>query len=188
MIRATLDDKEGIITQLVRSFDDNRSVNYIITQGANRSCCIKALMAYAFDMCYHYGEVFFSDDRKASALVLFPEKRKTDLRTVWLSIRLVIRSIGWKNVPKVKKREAVIKKTQPSTLLYYLWFIGVEPEHQGNGIGTLLLKEVIERAKQMNRVICLETSTLKNLPWYKKYGFEIYAKKDLEYPLYFLKQ
>ncbi len=40
----------------------------------------------------------------------------------------------------------------------------------------------------MNRPIYLATSTMKNLPWYKKSGFEVYNELDLGYNLFFLKR
>lgn len=69
----------------------------------------------------------------------------------------------------------------------YLWFIGVDPEYQNTGIGTQLLHDVIAYSRQKNRPVYLETSTLKNLPWYKKVGFQIYQELDLTYKLFFLK-
>lgn len=144
-------------------------------------------MAYSFNICNLFGEVFLSDDDKCCALLLFPEKRKTNLRTIWLDAKLVINCIGLRNLFKVMRREKIIKQTQPNTSIYYLWFVGVIPRHQGKGLGTKLIRAVISRGASMNRIICLETSTIKNLPWYKNLGFEIYAEKDFNYSLYFLK-
>jgi ribosomal protein S18 acetylase RimI-like enzyme len=72
--------------------------------------------------------------------------------------------------------------------MYYLWFIGVDPKHQNSGIGTTLLNEVIKDSESKNRSIYLETSTMKNLPWYKKFGFDVYNELDLSYKLFFLKK
>ena len=72
--------------------------------------------------------------------------------------------------------------------MYYLWFIGVDPKYQGSGIGTDLMQSLIEDSEKQQRPIFLETSTLRNLPWYKKFGFEIYNELELSYKLYFLKR
>ena len=72
--------------------------------------------------------------------------------------------------------------------MYYLWFIGVDPKHQNSGIGTELLKDIIKDSNLMERPIYLETSTLKNLPWHKNFGFDIYNQLDLSYKLFFLKK
>ncbi|WP_244214270.1 GNAT family N-acetyltransferase [Pedobacter jejuensis] len=71
--------------------------------------------------------------------------------------------------------------------MFYLWFIGVDPVNQNTGIGSELLKEIIEDSRRKAKPIYLETSTLKNLPWYKTFGFKIYNELELSYQLYFLK-
>ena len=63
---------------------------------------------------------------------------------------------------------------------------GVNPANQKNGVGSKLLQEIIVHAKQQDRPVFLETSTLKNLPWYERFGFKIYDKLELSYTLYFL--
>ncbi|MBX2922517.1 MAG: GNAT family N-acetyltransferase [Chitinophagaceae bacterium] len=188
MNRATLMDKAAVVNLLFKSFENNKSVNYIVRQDFKRNKRIKSLMNYSFEMCYHYGEVFISEDKKGCALVLLPEKKKTNLHTIWLDIKLVIKVIGLAKISMVMKRESIVKKTQPDSLLYYLWFIGAAQEAQGTGIGSTMLKQLIKRANDLERTICLETSTTRNLPWYEKFGFKIYDKIDLGYELFFMKK
>ena len=54
------------------------------------------------------------------------------------------------------------------------------------GKGSLLLEEIIAQSKAEKRPIYLETSVERNLPWYKKHGFEIFNTLDLSYNLYLL--
>jgi ribosomal protein S18 acetylase RimI-like enzyme len=54
----------------------------------------------------------------------------------------------------------------------YLWFIGVSPGVQGQGIGRRFLQELTLNEKNQNRSLILECSP-ENLNWYKKSGFEI---------------
>jgi ribosomal protein S18 acetylase RimI-like enzyme len=72
--------------------------------------------------------------------------------------------------------------------MYYLWFIGVDRNEQNKEIGSALIKEVIEDAHFKQKPVYLETSTLKNIPWYEKFGFQIYNELDLGYSLFFLKK
>jgi len=187
MIHADYNDKESIVKMLAYSFDDNKSVNYIIPQDEKRNERIKRLMEYSFEVCYSFGKVFMSDDKKACALIVLPDKKKTTLQSVFLDLKLILFCTGLANVKKAMSRESKIKKLQPKEQMYYLWFIGVMPEDQGKGIGSKLLNEIIDESKSMKRSICLETSTLKNLPWYRKFGFSVYNELDLGYKLFFLK-
>ena len=188
MKKAKFSDKNTVIEILTNSFQTNKSVNYIVRQDEKRLDRIRTLMDYSFELCYRFGEVFLSDDNKASALVLYPDRKKTSLQRVLLDFKVISKCIGFRNIKKALRREALIKDIQPKDEMYYIWFIGVQPEHQGSGIGTGLLLEILEHSKEIRRTVYLETSTLKNLPWYKKLAFEVYSELDLGYKLFFLKR
>lgn len=188
MEKAKYNDKELIVDILTNSFDTNQSVNYIVKQDEKRLKRVKALMDYSFEVCYLFGNVFLSDDKKACALVLYPDKKKISIKAILLDVRLILSCVGVENIKKTLARESLIKKIQPKSQMYYLWFIGVAPEYQNTGIGSVLLDELIEDSSLKKRPIYLETSTLKNLPWYKKFGFDIYHEADLSYKLFFLRR
>jgi len=186
MIKASLYDRTLIVALLSASFDDNLSVNYIIQQGEGRKRHIRALMDYSFEICLMFGEVWLSADKNACALVLYPDRKRVTLKSIWLDIKLIWNSVGIKGISKVLNREALIKNKQPEMPMYYLWFIGVNPLSQHNGAGSKLLTTLLERAKGQGRPVFLETSALKNLPWYKRFGFSIYDQLELDYTLFFL--
>jgi ribosomal protein S18 acetylase RimI-like enzyme len=96
-------------------------------------------------------------------------------------------AIGISGIQKTLRREAMIQKKQPQVSMYYLWFIGVNPLYQYSGIGSKLLKELIADARSKDRLVFLETSTIKNLPWYERFGFQVYDRLELSYSLFFLK-
>jgi ribosomal protein S18 acetylase RimI-like enzyme len=163
-------------------------VNYIIRQGKRKTERIRRLMEYSFDICSQYGDVFLSEDKKACALLVFPDKKRTSFQSVVSDIKLATACIGLSNIKKSLNREAKIKKTHPKESMYYLWFIGVDPEYQNKGIGSALLQDVITESIALQRPLYLETSTPKNIPWYKKLGFTVYQELDLGYNLFFLKK
>lgn len=188
MRRATQEDKNFIIDILTQSFETNQSVNYIVRQDQKRLDRIRALIDYSFEVCSLFGDVFISDDKKACALIVYPDRKKTTLKSILLDIKLIIQCIGAKNMMKALSREALIKKIQPKIPMTYLWFIGVGLKDQNNGFGSDLLQTIIQYSNQNKRPIYLETSTVRNLPWYIRFGFEVYNEQDLSYRLYFLKR
>ncbi len=188
MIKAEYSDKNLVVDILTKSFDTNHSVNYIVKQDQKRIQRISSLVDYSFEVCYLFGDVFLSDDKKACALVTYPDQKKTTLKSILLDVKLILSSVGLKNIKKTLARESMINKVQPKELKYYLWFIGVDPKYYNKGIGSILLSQIIEDSEHKKRTIYLETSTMKNLPWYKKFGFNIYHELDLSYKLFFLKR
>lgn len=63
----------------------------------------------------------------------YDHRKKTTLAAIWGDIKMIFFSIGIFNVGKAIKREAKIKALQPKQPIYYLLFIAVSPEAQGNG-------------------------------------------------------
>jgi ribosomal protein S18 acetylase RimI-like enzyme len=187
MKKASYGDKQKFIEILSESFRDNKSVNYIIKQDKYSVQRINKLIAYSFDLCYLYGEAWLSDNEDACALIMLPDKKKSSLKSVLLDMKLILSATGFSNALKAMQREAEIKKHHPPGNIYYLWFIGVTPVKQNNGTGTLLLIELINRSKELNRTVYLETSVGRNISWYQKHGFDVYEELDFGYTLFCMK-
>ena len=184
LYQATHSDRKQVIDILSKAFDQNSSVNYIIRQDPKRTARVRALMAYSFDVCSRYGAVYLSPERKGCLLLLYPEKKKS---TLLLDMKLILQAIGIKGISKAMRREAVIKKAQVSERnCCYLWYIAVDPEVAGKGIGTAMMKDLIELAA--DKPILLETSVVRNLSCYKQFGFIVYNTIYLGYKLHFMRR
>lgn len=188
MIKADRNLKTLVIEILTNSFQNNQSVNYIVKQDEKRHERIKALMDYSFEICFMHGAVYLSDDKKACALVLYPDKKTFSIKATVLDIKLVFKAIGISRAGKAMSRESAIKSNYPKVPIYYLWFLGVLTSDQGKGIGSKLLAEIIKDSQVQERPIYLETSTTKNIPWYQKFRFSIYNELDFGYKLFMLRR
>ncbi len=171
MIRVSYVDKPLILEILCEAFEDNRSVNYVVGQNKHRKDRIQNLMDYSFEVCYRFGAVYLSEDRSGCMLILYPDTKKTTLKTIGLDLKLAIRCIGLFRIAKVLERQSKIKAHHPRTGVYYIWFIGVKSSVQKKGIGSSLINFALQESKRQNKDIYLETSTLANVPWYQKFGF-----------------
>lgn len=188
MHKAVRSDKKSVVEILVQSFADNKSIKYIVKQDSRKDERLQKLMAYSFELCYRFGEVYLTEDKKACALILFPHKKKTSLSTVLLDLELAFSVIGLSNLKKVLSRESKIKQLYPKSPFYYLWFIGVYPVDQHKGIGKTLLNEILTNAEREGLPVYLETSTTKNIPWYEQFGFVTYNKLDFGYELFCMRK
>lgn len=186
MKRATRANRALVASILTRSFAENRSVLSAVRRHGDAEKNIRGLMEYAFDLCIRYGEVLLSDDEKGCAMVLYPDRKPHNLYTRWLDVRLVWRSIGWRNLSNVKARRQLVQSVRPEVPMAYLWFIGVDPDFRHGGTGRALLNDVLQAAAEMGRPVYLETSAPENVAWYHKAGFRTYAVTDAGYQLWFL--
>lgn len=188
MIKASSKDKAIVTEILCQSFETNNSVNFVIKQDKNRLKRIRVLMEYSFDICDMFGQVYLSDDRNACALILLPDRKKTNLRTILLDIKLAFTCVGIKRLFKVLNRNSKIKNAYPFQSVFYLWFIGVKIAEQNKGIGGALLSELIKEGNLMQRPIYLETSMPENVAFYKKFGFEVYRELDFGHTLFLIRR
>lgn len=60
---------------------------------------------------------------------------------------------------------------------YYLVYLGTKPHGRGRGYAGKLLRHMIDKADAENRPVYLESSSLANNAYYRKFGFEV--KKDI---------
>lgn len=190
MRKATKKDEALIIDIISKSFYDNKSVNYVIKQGnaQNNIKRIGALVEYAYNLCINFGEIWIDKDDIGCIMFLNPNKKELSLSSVLWDAKLALNCIGAFRIGKVLGRESQIKQNYPKGDFFHLWFVGVLPEKQGNGIGSELVKMVTGKAKNENLPVYLETSMVKNLKWYKDLGFVIYKEiKFSDHNLYMLK-
>lgn len=190
MKKAAEKDKDLVLDIIGSAFYDNKSVNYVIKQGDKKNNIkrIRNLVDYSYKICFNHGEIWLDKGSQGCLMLLDPKEKKNTLSSIIWDAMLAFNCIGLTRIGKVLGREAKIKKNHPKSSFIYLWFIGVAPEHQAKGIGSKMISFAIEKAKDSGLPIYLETSVLKNLEWYKNFGFEIYNEIDfIDHTLYFLR-
>jgi ribosomal protein S18 acetylase RimI-like enzyme len=72
---------------------------------------------------------------------------------------------------------------------WYLSAIGVEPESQGRGVGSALVRSGIEKASHEDRPLYLETETKGNVGYYEHLGFEVVEEmvaREIDLPLWLM--
>jgi ribosomal protein S18 acetylase RimI-like enzyme len=84
-----------------------------------------------------------------------------------------------------------MRKRHPHYRHFYLWFLGVEPERQGQGLGSMLLSSLAEKARRDGSPCYLETDKQSSVRLYEKHGYRVENEeilKGLELKLWFMKK
>lgn len=192
MIEAGKIHKEKIIEILSECFESNKTVNWIVKQNSKRKERIRHLMDYSFDACIKTGRIFITDDLTGVIICSNCDDKLPILEEAYLTLRFVLKVTGIGGIAKTLRREKYINQFHPQDEEFiYLWFIGLKKTEQGRGVGSEMLQEVINRSNDEQIPIYLETSTEKNLNFYKKHRFEVYHISPTDmfgFNLYFLKR
>jgi ribosomal protein S18 acetylase RimI-like enzyme len=67
---------------------------------------------------------------------------------------------------------------EPVEPLLYLSHIGVVPEHQGEGLGTALMRDGLALGDHLGVPTWLETSRVNNVAYYERFGFRTVVDED----------
>lgn len=65
------------------------------------------------------------------------------------------------------------QRRHPKDAYYYLFTIGSLRSARGRGVGSALMREALARCDEDRMPAYLESSNVKNLPFYRKHGFEV---------------
>lgn len=101
----------------------------------------------------------------------FPFSLRRQVRTLPYILRIL--TISPRSIKRVMQLATSIEESHPEQPYWYLLAVGVEPSMQGQGIGTRLLKPILERADEAGERCFLETASKQNVAWYRGLGFEI---------------
>jgi len=125
-----------------------------------------------------YGEVYATSPN-LEGVVVWLHSEKADF-TMWRMIRsgilLYIFGIGTKTISRmmsVGDYLVSIHKRYASFPHLYVWYIGVNPEFQGKGYGSTLIKAMLDRADSEQLPCYLETQTEENVALWEHYGFKV---------------
>ncbi len=78
----------------------------------------------------------------------------------------------------VLERMGEVHAAQPEKH-WYLAFLGVESGKQGQGLGSILMKECLLTVDEQHMPAYLESSNPQNVPFYERHGFEILETIDI---------
>jgi len=161
-----------------RAFQDDPVTTFMFPDEIER----REKVQYGFVAIYKHGirngEVYATSENLEGIAVWIPPKKV--YQSIWSMIRHggfhAMRKTGFK---AMKKGMPIYKYIGPAHKRlapfdhWYLQSIAVEPEEQGKGYGTLLLRAMIKKIDKEGLPLYLETNTEKNISFYQKHGFEV---------------
>ena len=127
-------------------------------------------------------ETYSTDDHAGVALWIPPGHGGPSVIDSLRMMPSIGRLAGWRRLRKVTNAVAALEKRhrhhapQPH---FYLSALGVEPDRQGEGIGTALMQPVLDRCRREGIPAYLETATGRNVLLYERHGFEVVEELTL---------
>ncbi|HJT56361.1 MAG TPA: GNAT family N-acetyltransferase [Ktedonobacteraceae bacterium] len=164
---------------MARAFQDDPAWKYLIPDATKRSRLLPSFFGIVVRYSLLYGEVYTTTSLEGVACWLPPGNTTPHLSRL---MRLGIRhaslgfELGWtgfRRYASMETYDSTVHEQSVPGKHWYLWALGVDPAYQGRGIGGMLIQPVLLRAEADELPCYLETSTEKNVSFYKKHGFTV---------------
>ena len=99
-------------------------------------------------------------------------KTPANRRMLGLFARMFLKA-GMTAIRRGMQMDQVMSDNHPKEPHYYLHAIGAHLDHQGEGIGSALLKAGLADVDAAHMPAYLESSNVRNNPLYERFGFEV---------------
>jgi len=168
---ATDVDRPAVAAMLGRAFADDPAMSYIFPDPRDRAKRLPRLFALLFDADAP-GLRLVTGDAQAATLWQRPgTPQATTLDLLRRAIPLVT-ALGFV-LPRAMRVGDALDAHAPPERHWYLHIAGVDPAHQGKGLGGASIREGLARAAADGLPTYLETATERNVALYRSLGFDV---------------
>ncbi len=138
-----------------------------------------ALVTAQRGIAHGHGYVWRRDDGLVGAAMWSPAGK--DFYTADDSVRIVdfVTATDPARAPVVLAGLAQMNRHEPAEPHFTLPMIGVRRDHQGTGLGGLLMASVLDHVDRLGCWAYLESSNPRNVSLYERHGFEVVAEFEL---------
>jgi ribosomal protein S18 acetylase RimI-like enzyme len=167
---------DSATTALTRAFADEPMFRWVIPDPQHRARSLRVMNRGPLQYAIRYGHAMQSHRGLAVAAWLPPRCALTAFRTISCGILGVPFRVGFHAFRRFRHANEVLAKIHRKHVPephWYLMVVGVDPELQGRGLGTALVKDGLARADRENVPCYLETAEERNLAFYERLGFVV---------------
>jgi ribosomal protein S18 acetylase RimI-like enzyme len=103
-----------------------------------------------------------------------------ELDAMWESVPERMGADGWARFEAMIATQRPIREREcAGAPMWYLPWLGVDPEAQRSGVGAALLGDMFRRSDASGVACLLETEKQANVPYYERHGFRVVASGRL---------
>jgi len=161
-------DRDAMIETLLLSFSADPCVRYVFPTPREFMAGWPTFVWGMGGRGLDHGAAFLADDAAAVSLWL-PPGVESDLETMLG----VLAGLPPERAAVLAQVGEQMRAYHPEEPHWYLAAVGVDPAHQGQGLGAAMIKEGLRRCDAEGLPAYLESSNPRNIPLYERHGFEI---------------
>jgi GNAT superfamily N-acetyltransferase len=168
---ATTTDRQRLAEVLAAAFADDPVFEHLLPMGIRRrQQRLRRIFELEIPRSLRHEGLWSAADGAGAALWYPPGQWRAPLWTTIWQGPAATRAFGRRTV-LASQTLAMLQKHHPSQPHWYLLYLGTEPARQGTGIGSSLLRPMLERCDQQGIPAYLEATTERNRALYRRHGF-----------------
>ena len=171
--RATAADVEPMAAQLCRAFFDDPIMGFVFRNERRRNQGMFRYFTSQMRGDYlSFGACYTTDDHKGAAIWGPPGK---PLLTGLAGIANLVAVFPYvaTHLKATLQLISTMESLHPHEPHWYLATLGTDPDVQGKGIGSALMRVVLDQCDAEVVPAYLESSKERNVPFYRRHGFEV---------------
>ena len=171
---ATYADIDALAATLARAFDDDPVIEWLVPRHAPaRAARVARLFALPLRILHlRHDRTWTTPDLAGAAVWDPPDRWKTTPRDMARGLPGMAAALRHR-LPLGLRGLSMVEHRHPPEPHYYLAVLGTDPTRQGKGIGAALLEPVLTQCDREGVGAYLESSKERNVPYYRRFGFEV---------------
>jgi ribosomal protein S18 acetylase RimI-like enzyme len=173
--RVVAADVGALVEVLARSFDDDPVPQWLFRGDRRRRRGLRKFFTIQLRHTYlERGEVFTTQDLAGVAMWSPPGRARPGWRDLMRLVPVMpyLTGLG-RDTPEAARLLSAVDAARPQDPHWYLATLGTDPERQRTGVGSALLRSVLDLVDSEGLPAYLESSKESNLAFYGRHGFEV---------------
>jgi GNAT superfamily N-acetyltransferase len=169
--RARPEDRPALAAVLARAFHDDPITRWFYPSDRRREAQARRFFAIRLRQLADQDMTYTTADRSAAALWTLPGRWREDLRQtlmLWPALPALL-----PHLVRSVRAVTLIEGHHPARSHFYLSVLGTDPARQGEGLGSALLRPVLDLCDGDRVGAYLETGTERNVAFYARNGFRV---------------
>lgn len=176
-------NRKMAVDVLTRAFMDYPDLKYYFPEEPTRKLVTHHLLTLELYASLRYGEVYATPDLEGVEIWIqspnYPVSMWRTLRSVPLSALIGFTIHGGDGLRRFGEYLDSVHRRLAPFQHWYLETIGVDPQFQGMGYASKLIKPMLSKIDQEGLPCYLETGSEKNVPRYEHFGFKVLEKSPV---------
>lgn len=168
-------EAEALATTLASAFAEDPLFRWVTDVGPGRSIEPKLQVLFGTLVKQEFRRddhlVFTNDDGSAVAVWMHPNQWKMSPLATLRVLPAMVRSLGTK-FPRMLGAFNAVEKVHPEAEHYFLEALGTSQQVQGKGLGSAVIRPMLDRCDAEGMPAYLESSNPQNIPFYARHGFQ----------------